>query len=90
VDRGIQSSKEYFERFSKKTNFQRDTLEKAYRLAARDLYDIYTLQRERVKLDKTLLKKIFIFFSCLARRKNKEGKKEQNMASILFKGYQKI
>jgi len=42
------------------------------RLAARDLYDIYTLQRERIKLDKTLLKKIFIFFGCLARRDFRE------------------
>jgi len=32
VNRDIQGSKEYFERFSKKTNFHRDTLEKAYRL----------------------------------------------------------
>ena len=72
MDRGLQSSKEYFERFSKKTNFQRDTLEKAYRLAPRDLYDIYTLQREKVELDKTLLKKIFIFFGCLARRDFRE------------------
>jgi len=75
VDRSIQGAKEYFESFSKKTNFQRDTLEKAYRLAARDLYDIYTLQREKVELDKIFLKKIFIFLGCLARRKNKKGKK---------------
>jgi predicted nucleotidyltransferase component of viral defense system len=37
------------------------------RLAPRDLYDIYILLREKVKLDKILLKKIFIFFGCLAR-----------------------
>jgi len=42
------------------------------RLAPRDLYDIYTLQREKVELDKTLLKKIFIFFGCLARRDFRE------------------
>ncbi|MCJ7789420.1 MAG: nucleotidyl transferase AbiEii/AbiGii toxin family protein [Candidatus Atribacteria bacterium] len=37
------------------------------RLAPRDLYDIYILLREKVKLDKILLKKIFIFFGCLSR-----------------------
>ena len=42
------------------------------RLAPRDLYDIYTLQQERVKLDKTLLRKIFIFFGCLSRRDFRE------------------
>lgn len=38
------------------------------RLAPRDLYDIYILLREKIKLNKVLLKKIFIFFGCLARR----------------------
>lgn len=42
------------------------------RLAPRDLYDIYTLQQERVKLDKTLLRKIFIFFGCLSRKDFRE------------------
>ena len=42
------------------------------RLAPRDLYDIYTLQRERVELDNTLLTKIFIFFGCLTRRDFRE------------------
>ncbi|MFQ6065865.1 MAG: nucleotidyl transferase AbiEii/AbiGii toxin family protein [bacterium] len=42
------------------------------RLAPRDLYDIYTLQRERVELNKTLLTKIFIFFGCLTRRDFRE------------------
>jgi len=37
------------------------------RLAPRDLYDIYMLLREKVKLNKFLLKKIFIFFGCLSR-----------------------
>lgn len=32
MERSIQGTKEYFERFSKETNFHRDTLEKAYRL----------------------------------------------------------
>lgn len=32
MERNIQDTKEYFERFSKETNFHRDTLEKAYRL----------------------------------------------------------
>jgi len=32
MERIIQYTKEYFERFSKETNFHRDTLEKAYRL----------------------------------------------------------
>lgn len=38
------------------------------RLAPRDLYDIYILLREKIKLNKVLLKKIFIFFGCLARK----------------------
>ena len=42
------------------------------RLAPRDLYDIYMLQREKVKLDKILLRKIFIFFGCLARKDFRE------------------
>ena len=37
------------------------------RLAPRDLYDIYMLLREKVKFNKFLLKKIFIFFGCLSR-----------------------
>ena len=37
------------------------------RLTPRDLYDIYILLREKVKLNKILLKKIFIFFGCLSR-----------------------
>jgi len=37
------------------------------RLAPRDLYDIYILLREKVKLNKVLLRKIFIFFGCLSR-----------------------
>ena len=37
------------------------------RLTPRDLYDIYILLREKVKLNKVLLKKIFIFFGCLSR-----------------------
>jgi predicted nucleotidyltransferase component of viral defense system len=42
------------------------------RLAPRDLYDIYILLREKVKLDKILLKKIFIFLGCLARKDFRE------------------
>ncbi|MBU4361294.1 nucleotidyl transferase AbiEii/AbiGii toxin family protein, partial [bacterium] len=37
------------------------------RLAPRDIYDIYILLREKVNLNKVLLKKIFIFFGCLSR-----------------------
>ena len=32
MERNTKGNKEYFERFSKETNFHRDTLEKAYRL----------------------------------------------------------
>src|SRR5665811_1061755 len=32
MERSSEANKEYFERFSKETNFHRDTLEKAYRL----------------------------------------------------------
>jgi len=42
------------------------------RLAPRDLYDIYILLREKVKLNKILLKKIFIFFGCLSRNDFRE------------------
>jgi len=52
--------------------FAGKTLALMDRLAPRDLYDIYILQRERVELDKTLLTKIFIFFGCLARRDFRE------------------
>ena len=37
------------------------------RLAPRDLYDIYIFLREKIKLNKVLLRKIFIFFGCLSR-----------------------
>lgn len=37
------------------------------RLTPRDLYDIYILLREKIKLNRTLLRKIFIFFGCLSR-----------------------
>jgi len=42
------------------------------RLALRDLYDIYILLRKKVKLNKILLKKIFIFFGCLSRNDFRE------------------
>jgi len=38
------------------------------RMAPRDLYDIYTLLQEKIEFDKTLLKKIFIFFGCFSRK----------------------
>ena len=42
------------------------------RLAPRDIYDIYILLREKVNLNKILLKKIFIFFGCLSRNDFRE------------------
>jgi len=42
------------------------------RLVPRDLYDIYILLREEVTPDRILLKKIFIFFGCLARKDFRE------------------
>jgi len=42
------------------------------RLAPRDIYDIYRLLREKVNLNKVLLKKIFIFFGCLSRNDFRE------------------
>jgi len=42
------------------------------RLAPRDLYDIYILLREKVEINKVLLKKIFIFFGCLSRNDFRE------------------
>lgn len=42
------------------------------RLASRDIYDIYILLRDKVNLNKILLKKIFIFFGCLSRNDFRE------------------
>ena len=42
------------------------------RLAPRDIYDIYILLRDKVNLNKILLKKIFIFFGCLSRNDFRE------------------
>jgi len=42
------------------------------RLAPRDIYDIYILLRDKVNLNKILLKKIFVFFGCLSRNDFRE------------------
>jgi len=52
--------------------FAGKTLALIDRLAPRDLYDIYILLREKVNLNKVLLKKIFIFFGCLSRNDFRE------------------
>lgn len=46
------------------------------RLAPRDLYDIYNLQKEKISINRKILRKLFIFFGCLSRKDFREYKPE--------------
>ncbi len=38
------------------------------RTAARDLFDVYSLVSEKIKIDKNILRKLFIFFGCISKK----------------------
>lgn len=69
----LKLDRKYFEGLSEKTNFQKDILEKVYRLTdmLKTIYDDEFLTGKLVlksglKLDERALKKCFIFYFCLA------------------------